>query len=77
VNYVYGGMLALAYYKAWRADRAGFDRAYISLLRNGFDDTPDVLLKKFLHINLGDTDALAASARGVVEEKFAFLDAPH
>ncbi len=75
VNYVYGGLLALAYYKAWKADPEGFDRAYLALLQNGFDDTSENLLAKFLHIDLNDDTALAASARAVVEQKFAILDA--
>lgn len=74
VNYVYGGLLALSYYRAWKQDREAFDRAYLALLENGFDDTPDALLGKFLHIDLKDDAALAATARAVVEQKFASLE---
>jgi oligoendopeptidase F len=76
VNYVYGGLLALSYYKAWKQDRDGFVKAYLALLENGFDDTPEGLLRKFLNIDLGNDAALAATARAVVEEKFASLESP-
>jgi oligoendopeptidase F len=76
VNYVYGGMLALAYYKAWKQDPEAFDKNYIALLENGFDDTPENLLRKFLHIDLNDDTALVAAARSVVEQKLANLEAP-
>ncbi len=76
VNYVYGGMLALAYYKAWKQDPEAFDKNYLALLENGFNDTPENLLRRFLHIDLNDDTALVAAARSVVEQKLANLDAP-
>jgi oligoendopeptidase F len=76
VNYVYGGLLALSYYKAWKQDREGFDKAYLALLQNGFDDTPEALLRKFLHIDLDDDAALVANARAIAGEKLAILEAP-
>jgi oligoendopeptidase F len=74
VNYVYGGLLALSYYRAWKQDREAFDRAYLALLENGFDDTPQTLLRRFLNIDLSNDAALAATARAVVEQKFASLE---
>ena len=52
VNYVYGGLLALKYYQLYSANRAEFVLRYMALLRNGFDDAPAALLKKFLNIDL-------------------------
>ncbi len=52
VNYVYGGLLALKYYQLYQTDREHFVPRYIALLKNGFDAAPDVLLKKFLAIDL-------------------------
>ena len=52
VNYVYGGLLALKYYQLYSANRAEFVPRYMALLRNGFDDAPAALLKRFLNIDL-------------------------
>ena len=54
VNYVYGGLLALKYFRLYTANRADFAPRYLALLKNGFDAPPDVLLKRFLNIDLFD-----------------------
>jgi len=58
VNYVYGGLLALKYYQLYAANRADFVPRYVALLKNGFDAPPDVLLKRFLNIDLHDSAIL-------------------
>lgn len=58
MNYVYGGLLALKYYQLYSADRAEFIARYITLLKNGFDDVPAALLKRFLNIDLFDQSLL-------------------
>ncbi|HEY8949863.1 MAG TPA: M3 family metallopeptidase [Rhizomicrobium sp.] len=74
VNYLYGGLLALQYYKLWKASPQTFAPAYVALLQNGFDDTPANLLKRFLKIDLNDEAALVANAQDVVEAKLAALE---
>jgi oligoendopeptidase F len=62
VNYMYGGLLSIEYYQMFKKDPKDFVDKYIALMRNGFNDTPSALLKKFFNINLNDphilTDAL-------------------
>jgi oligoendopeptidase F len=58
VNYVYGGLLALKYYQLYTADRQHFVPRYVALLKNGFNAPPDVLLKKFLNIDLFSPELL-------------------
>jgi oligoendopeptidase F len=74
VNYLYGGLLALQYYKLWKASPQTFSPAYVALLQNGFDDTPANLLKRFLKIDLNDEAILVANAQSVAEEKLAALE---
>jgi oligoendopeptidase F len=74
VNYLYGGLLALQYYKQWKASPQTFAPAYIALLQNGFDDTPVNLLKRFLRIDFDDEATLVANAQSVAEEKLAALE---
>jgi len=74
VNYLYGGLLALQYYKLWKASPQTFAPAYVALLQNGFDDTPANLLKHFLKIDLDDEVTLVANAQNVAEEKLTALE---
>lgn len=39
-------------------DPAGFPAGYVALLQNGFTDSPQVLEKRFLGIDLDDTQTL-------------------
>ncbi|HEY5338033.1 MAG TPA: M3 family metallopeptidase [Rhizomicrobium sp.] len=75
VNYLYGGLLALQYYKLWKASPQAFAASYVALLQNGFNDTPANLLKRFLKIDLNDEAALVANAQSVDAEKLAALEA--
>ena len=52
VNYVYGGLLALKYYQLYTTRREWFVPRYIALLKNGFNEPPGDLLKRFLEIDL-------------------------
>ncbi|MDR3666669.1 MAG: M3 family metallopeptidase [Ignavibacteriaceae bacterium] len=58
INYVYGALLSLKYYEMFNKDPIGFSTKYLSLMRNGFNDTPSVLLKNFLNIDLNDPHLL-------------------
>jgi oligoendopeptidase F len=54
-------------------DPKGFVPRYIALMSNGFTAPPDVLLKRFLDIDLNDP-GLVANALRVVEEKVNLLE---
>jgi oligoendopeptidase F len=68
INYVYGAMLALEYYRMLRADPRGFAKRYIALLGNGFDAQPSELLQRFLGIDLNDP-RLLSDAVAVLDAK--------
>ncbi len=52
VNYLYARLLALKYYELYKRDPKAFAAGYLALQRNGYDAAPDVLLKRFLGIEL-------------------------
>jgi len=52
VNYVLARLLALGYLDQLHRDPAGFRTRYLQLLRNGYDAPPDVLLERFMGIDL-------------------------
>jgi oligoendopeptidase F len=58
VNYAYGGLLALKYFQLYTTRHDWFVPRYIALLKNGFDETPAELLKKFLEIDLSGPQLL-------------------
>ena len=57
----------------YRRDLEHFVPRYISLMRNGFDASPEVLLKSFLDIDLHDP-RLVTNALSVVAEKIDLLE---
>jgi oligoendopeptidase F len=67
VNYAYGGLLALKYFQLYTTRHDWFMPRYIALLKNGFDQTPAELLKKFLEIDL--------SGPQLLEDDLALLNA--
>jgi oligoendopeptidase F len=67
LNYVYGGILGLEYYRRLRADPS-FAPAFVSLLRRGFDDTPQNLLAHGIGLDLRDP-RLASSSFAVLRGK--------
>ena len=68
VNYLYGGLLSLKYYEMFKTNPGEFVKKYLALMRNGFNDTPTVLLKKFLDIDLNDPQLLNDSMK-LLEKK--------
>lgn len=74
VNYLYGGLLALQYYRMWQHAPADFAPCYVALLKNGFNDTPANLLKRFLDVDLTNDTTLLDNASGAVEEKLKLLE---
>ncbi len=67
LNYVYGGVLGLEYYRRLRADPS-FATSFVSLLRRGFDDTPQDLLDHGLGIDLRDP-RLVSTCSAVLRDK--------
>jgi oligoendopeptidase F len=72
-NYVYGALLALKFYEMYTRDPQHFVPRYIALMRNGYDAPPEVLLKRFMDIDLQDP-RLVSSALSVVEDKIDLLE---
>ena len=68
VNYLYGGLLSLKYYDLYKKDPKDFSQKYLALMRNGFNDTPSLLLKKYLDIDLNDPQLLR-DAMKLIENK--------
>ncbi|HEY0428610.1 MAG TPA: M3 family metallopeptidase [Pyrinomonadaceae bacterium] len=73
INYVYGVLLALKFYEMYKRDPQNFVPRYIALLKNGFNASPDTLLKRFLDIDIHNTQ-LMSDAFNVVEEKISLLE---
>jgi oligoendopeptidase F len=73
INYVYATLLALKFYEMYRRDPQHFVPRYIALLRNGFNAPPEVLLKRFLDIDLHDP-RLLPDALKVLEGKLNLLE---
>lgn len=53
---VFASVLALKYYQMYTQNPKDFASRYMALLRNGYNASPDVLLKKFLNIDFRDPE---------------------
>lgn len=73
INYVYGALLGLKFFEMYKRDSEHFVPRYIALMRNGFDAPPEVLLKRFLDIDLHDRQ-LVSNALNAVEDKVNLLE---
>ena len=73
VNYLFAGLLALEYLRQFENDPQDFERRYVALQGNGFDDTPAALLKRFMRLDLDDPDALVRGATGLIDARSATL----
>ena len=73
VNYLYAGLLALRYFSDYERAPATFSKQYVALLKNGFDDSPAALERKFLGINLNDEAALVDGADRFIGARTATL----
>jgi oligoendopeptidase F len=76
INYIYGALLALKFYEMYKRDPSHFVPRYVSLMRNGFDAPPEILLKRFLDIDLHDP-RLVSDALRLVEDKINLLEASY
>jgi oligoendopeptidase F len=68
INYVLANLLALNYVQQLKADPAGFQRRYQSLLSRGYDGTPAELLQQEMGIDINDQQKLIATAVGVLRQ---------
>lgn len=69
VNYLYAGLLALAYFTDYERDAQAFSPRYVALLKNGFNDSPAALERRFLGIDLGDERGLVANAAASIDAR--------
>jgi oligoendopeptidase F len=76
INYAYGSLLALKYYELYSRNPQEFIQRYIALLKNGFNAPPDVLLKRFLDVDLGDPRLVTDAVR-LYEKKINLLEAEY
>jgi oligoendopeptidase F len=51
-NYVFADLLAQSYFTQYKKDPEGFGKRFVALLKNGFNDNPRNLLKKFMGIDI-------------------------
>jgi oligoendopeptidase F len=73
VSYLYAGLLALAYFADFERDSKAFAPKYVALLKNGFDDTPVALERRFLGIDLSNERALVANAADLIGRRTDLL----
>jgi oligoendopeptidase F len=62
-NYMYSGMLALAYFTHFTSDSRRFVPAYLALLRGGWPAPAQQLLQRQLGMSIGDTSLVAETFR--------------
>jgi oligoendopeptidase F len=72
VNYLFSGILSTEYFRRHLRDPS-FDERYVALMRNGFDDTPSALLRRFLDIDLSNP-ALLSGMFEYLEDLLGELD---
>lgn len=68
-NYVFADLLAQSYFAQYKKDPADFGKRFVALLKNGFNDTPHNLLKKFMGLDLTDPKTYDA----VFDQQKAYL----
>ncbi len=73
INYVFGSLLALKYYEMFMQAPGTFVEQYIALMSNGFNATPEVLLKKFLKIDLHDPQLITGAVQ-ILRNKVRLLE---
>lgn len=74
VNYLFAGLLALDYFHQYEEDPAGFSQRYVALLKNGFTNTPQAMLKQFLNIDMTDVAGLVNKATSEIDWRAATLN---
>jgi oligoendopeptidase F len=74
VNYLYAGLLAERYFADFERDPNEFAPRYVALLKNGFDDSPAALERRFLGIDLSDERALVENSAMLIDARTAVLE---
>ena len=72
-NYLFAGLLALAYLRQFEQDPRDFERRYVALLQNGFDAPAQALLRRFMRIDLDDGAGLVRDATATIAARTAAL----
>src|SRR5207237_7808195 len=72
-NYPFATLLALKYYEMYLRDPKSFIPWYLALMRNGYNAPPDILLKRFLRIDLRDP-RLVSDACAFMEQQIEALE---
>jgi oligoendopeptidase F len=73
INYVLGAVLALKYYQLYNQNKDLFRKNYSALLKNGFNSSPQELLKNFLGIDI-DSPELVTDAISIIKIKVGQFD---
>lgn len=73
VNYLFAGLLALAYFSDFERNPTAFAPRYVSMLKNGFNDSPAALERRFLGIDLADNRALVTNAADLIDRRTQLL----
>jgi oligoendopeptidase F len=73
INYIYGALLALNFYQLYLHDPQWFVPHYIALLKNGFNASPEMLLLRFLDIDIHDP-RVVSQAISLMEERIDLLE---
>ena len=74
INYVVAQLLALKYYELYTRDPHKFIPRYLALMRNGYNASPETILKERLDIDLRDP-GFASGISQTVGSKLAVFDA--
>ncbi|HZY95912.1 MAG TPA: M3 family metallopeptidase [Candidatus Cybelea sp.] len=69
VNYMYAGLLALQYFADLQSDPGSFPQRYVALLKNGFNDAPAALEKRFLGIDFSNEAGLVANGAALIDTR--------
>ena len=69
VNYLFAGLLAMRYFSDFQRDPQVFARRYVALLKNGFNDSPAHLEKRFLGIDPTNEAVLVAGASALIDAR--------
>jgi len=73
VNYLFAGLLALNYLQQFEQDPQGFSQRYVAMLKQGFPDVPQVLLRQQLGIDVDDAAGLVQRANVVINQRTDLL----
>jgi len=73
VNYLFAGLLALNYLQQFEQDPQGFSLRYVAMLKEGFPEAPQALLRRDLGIDIDDAAGLVQRANAMVNRRTDLL----